>query len=395
VRSLNNLSISLGGEHIGEDGALRVKTRKYISREFYENLRQGKTYPGDVLLVKDGATTGKVAFLREGVEQPLAVNEHVFVIRPLEPATLDGAFAFYVLYSRIGQEQIRRHFHGLIGGVKRENIQDVVIPLPPIPEQRAIAAALRTVQNARDARRRELEAERERKAALMEDLFARGLRGGPQKTTEIGTVPQGWSVGPLAEGVSQTQYGLSVRGEQVGQYPILRMNCLSDGKVSLSGLQYVDLSDKEFEAFRLRHGDLLFNRTNSADLVGKSGLFTADVECVFASYLVRVVVRPDKADPAFLNFYLNYAPTLTRLRGMAARGVSQANINASKLRTLLVPLPPLDEQRDIAEVLTACDAKIAALEAEVALHDELFRALLEELMSGRLSALPLVAEAAP
>ena len=262
--------------------------------------------------------------------------------------------------------------------------------MPPLAEQRAIAAALHAVQDARDARRRELALERERKAALMGELFTRGTRGEPCRETEIGLTPESWKVAPLADATSQVQYGLSVRGEKAGQYPILRMNCLSDGQVSLSGLQYVDLTAKEFEAFRLRPGDLLFNRTNSADLVGKSGLFDTDVDCVFASYLIRVAVRPDEAIPAFLNFYLNHAPTLTRLRGMASRGVSQANINASKLKTLLVPLPTLDEQRDIADVLTACDRKIAALESEAAVHDELFRALLEELMTGRLSALPLV-----
>jgi type I restriction enzyme S subunit len=246
------------------------------------------------------------------------------------------------------------------------------------------------VQAAREARRREAALERERKAALMQRLFTQGTYGESTKTTEIGEVPVSWEVVQLEEVVQRTQYGLSIAGKAVGAIPILRMNSLSDGGIAADDLQYVDLDHATLGQFRLNKGDLLFNRTNSYELVGKTGLFELDTTFVFASYLVRVTLLLDKTEPGFFNAYLNWTPTQMRLKAMASRGVSQSNINATKLVSLLVPLPTLAEQRTIAEVLRACDDQIAMLEREVAAHDELFKALLEELMTGRLRAMELI-----
>ena len=91
----------------------------------------------------------------------------------------------------------------------------------------------------------------------------------------------------LAQVVVQSQYGLSVRGGQEGRHPILRMNNLQEGTVVAEDVQYVDLAAAEFAKFRLNSGDLLFNRTNSAELVGKTALFELPGDCVFASYLIR------------------------------------------------------------------------------------------------------------
>jgi hypothetical protein len=112
-------------------------------------------------------------------------------------------------------------------------------------------------------------------------------------------LPSHWKVLPLCEVIHSTQYGLSTRGSQQGQYPIFRMNCLIDGKVSNSNLQYVDLSHEEFLKFRLNNDDILFNRANSFDLVGKTGLFSLEGDYVFASYLIRVLPNTDSVISAY------------------------------------------------------------------------------------------------
>lgn len=169
----------------------------------------------------------------------------------------------------------------------------------------------------------------------------------------VGADPADWEVLPLGDLLVLSQYGLSIRGERSGAVPILRMNCQQDGQVVFRNLQFVDLEPRLLSNYRLQDGDLLFNRTNSYELVGRTALFQGEREAVFASYLVRLRVDRTRVHPDFLNLFLNLPSTQERLKGLATRGVSQSNISASKLKTLPVVLPPLDEQWRIAEALVA------------------------------------------
>jgi type I restriction enzyme S subunit len=173
------------------------------------------------------------------------------------------------------------------------------------------------------------------------------------RDSEVGAIPAHWEVVPLGDLLVLSQYGLSIRGERSGAVPILRMNCQQDGRVVFRNLQFVDLEARVLDGYRLHDGDLLFNRTNSYELVGRTALFEGEREAVFASYLVRLRADRSRVHPAFLSLFLNLPVTQERLKGLATRGVSQSNISASKLKTLSVVLPPLDEQRQIAETLGA------------------------------------------
>jgi type I restriction enzyme S subunit len=246
-----------------------------------------------------------------------------------------------------------------------------------------------------EARQRELALERERKAALMEHLFTHGTRGEQTKQTEIGEIPESWQVKPFDDLVTKKQYGLSVRGQERGEVAILRMNNLVEGKIDASDLQQVDIDAELLKAFKLERGDLLFNRTNSQDLVGKTSLFESDDPFVFASYLIRLRIDIAQAIPAFVNSYLNRENVVRQVQMLATRGVSQSNISASKLGRFPLPVPPISEQREIAAAGQACDRKIETLDAERERLEELFNAMLEELMSGRLSGVPLVEEHQP
>jgi type I restriction enzyme S subunit len=333
---------------------------------------------------------GKTAYFPH--DGKYVLSNHMTRIRVVDSRQVDAAWLAYQFLlqwdHRVFKALCRRHVGQ--ASISLDKLSNLTLPLPSLAEQRAIACILRAAQDAIAARRREVTLERERKAALMQRLFTHGVRGEPTKQTEIGEMPQSWQVVRLGDALVKTQYGLSLRGESVGDYPILRMNNLVEGHVDTADLQYVTTDDTILRQFQLAHGDILFNRTNSYELVGKTALFDLPGKFLFASYLIRVIPLPEILLSGFLNAYFNTARTQQRLRMLASRGVSQSNISASKLQEFFIPLPSLDEQRAIADTLAACDTHIAALEREIALHEELFRALLEELMSGRLSALPLV-----
>ena len=136
----------------------------------------------------------------------------------------------------------------------------------------------------------------------------------------------------------------------------------------------------------MRPGDLLFNRTNSIDLVGRMAIIEDARPAVFASYLVRLVVDADRCDPKFLNYFMNWPRTQGEIKKLASRAVGQANINATKLRTVLFPLPATDEQRSIVAVLDAIDRKIDLHRRKRMVLEELFKTLLHKLMAGEVRA---------
>ena len=119
--------------------------------------------------------------------------------------------------------------------------------------------------------------------------------------TELGEMPTTWRVMPVGEYLIEAQYGLSAKGEEIGAYPILRMTNQVSGRISTRALQYVDISDNEAKKFRLRSGDILFNRTNSFELVGRTSLFDIDGDYVFASYLIRLRTIAKELDPRYLD----------------------------------------------------------------------------------------------
>ena len=339
--------------------------------------------PGD-LLVCEGGEIGRAA-IWNGEADIMSFQNHLHRLRPLAPI-VEPRFYVYFLQSGFTQLGI---FEGAgnkttIPNLSRNRLAALDVPLPDIDEQRDVVRALGRVREAMKVHDQSTALAQELKRAAMQAVFTRGLKGEAQKETEIGLVPESWNVVSIGSVAKDTQYGLSVRGQPSGVYPILRMNCQEDGKVHYRNLQFVDLDQATFTTFRVRPGDLLFNRTNSIELVGRMAIVEEDRPAVFASYLVRLSVDDRQCLPAFLNYFMNWPATQDDIKRLASRAVGQANINASKLRTVLFPLPALDEQREIVAVLDAIDRKIDLHRRKRAVLDELFKALLHKLMTGEI-----------
>ncbi len=244
-----------------------------------------------------------------------------------------------------------------------------------------IVRVLSTVQSAIEQQARLIALTRELKSALIRKLFTEGLRGEKQKEMEIGLVPESWEVVELDELLPVTQYGLSVRGDSEGKYPILRMTNQVNGKIVANNLQFVNIPASEFDKFRVSRGDILFNRTNSFELVGRTAIFDLDGDFVFTSYLIRMRTNAERLNPFFLNHYFNWNGAQTRLKSIATRAVSQSNISATRLRTFVIPLPTIQEQTEIVSQLNTVDQKIELHALKKTLLEELFRTSLHQLMT--------------
>jgi type I restriction enzyme S subunit len=268
--------------------------------------------------------------------------------------------------------------------LNRNLVHEVSISVPQVHEQQKIAAILFKIQQAIEIQESIIEKTRELKNSTLHYVFTHGLRGEKLKETEIGPIPESWEVCGLDSVLKLAQYGLSVRGLSNGRYPILRMNCQIDGQVHLNDLQYVNLDNDVFEKFKIDDGDILFNRTNSWELVGRTAIYHSKEAVVFASYLIRLKLAEEKINSDYLNYFFNMEETQNRLKSLASRGVSQSNISASKLKTFQVPVPALDEQLEVVKIFRVIDQKADLHTAKKSALQDLFKTMLNKLMTGEI-----------
>jgi len=184
----------------------------------------------------------------------------------------------------------------------------------------------------------------------------------PFKQTEIGLIPQDWEVKRLGEVIINVEYGSSAKSKPEGKVPVLRMGNIQNGKIDWTDLVYTE-DDNEIKKYLLKKDDVLFNRTNTVDLVGKTGIYKGESPAIFAGYLIRINRKEDLIDADYLTYLLNtkYAKNYGYL--VLSVAVGQANINGAKLKTYPIPLPPTKaEQTAIATALSDADALIGGLE---------------------------------
>ena len=259
------------------------------------------------------------------------------------------------------------------------------VPLPPLPEQKKIAHVLSTVQRAIEAQERIIQTTTELKKALMHKLFTEGLRNEPQKQTEIGLIPESWEVVSLGQIAESFQYGTSVKcGYDVQGKAVLRIPNIVGGAVDTSDLKYGKPKPNEIGKLKLQTGDLLFVRTNGVkENAGRCSLFDDEMEdCYYASYLIRVRLDPHSLNSTFLNEYSRTEIGTSFLSGKAIRTADgKFNINSGTLKTMLVPVPSIDEQEEIATAFSSIDTKLSSARAKQLALQELFRTLLHELMT--------------
>lgn len=193
-------------------------------------------------------------------------------------------------------------------------------------------------------------------------------------------LPAGWTVAALAEVVGEPQYGLSNANVADGEVAIVGMKDMMQGRVDVSALARTTISARERAAFRLQPGDLLLNRTNSRELVGKLAVWDHPpaVEAVFASYLVRYPERPDVAIPRYVLACLEQADARQQIQRLVTPGVSQANINPSAFyEEVAIPVAPVSEQRQIVAALDVWERAIDRTERLISAKRRRRKALLQ------------------
>ncbi len=309
-----------------------------------------------------------VAFLSNGRDN-LICSTGFNVVQPNE-RKLDPKFCYYSLISEAGRQYLEATAKGVgYPAVDDKDFCSFPVPLPALPEQDRIVAYLDASCAAIDAavatKRRQLENLADVGESLIESAVTKGLTPNtPTRRVDedwIGEIPAHWDVVRVKRIVSRVDYGISQSTAKEGRYPVLKMGHIEGGELQLNNLDFVE---EVSDALLLEQGDLLYNRTNSPDLVGKAAVFRGKKsdEITFASYLVRLRTN-HRANPYFLNYLINSSGFLTFARKLAIPSVQQSNLNSTRYCRILIPLPQLDEQQDIQEYL---DDKMAELQRVVA-----------------------------
>lgn len=327
---------SISGEHFGWDGRFEFSSLKYIPNEYYETLQTGRVKVGDVLVVKDGATTAKCAYVDDDFPyEEAAINEHVFLLRAA-PHLLNSRFLFELLRSEYGKVQILKSYRGAaIGGIPRGFTDHVKLLLPTLPEQQCIVDSLRQaeeIEKVQTSRRQQL------------DLM---INAALDRLVLSVDESQWLPLGSLVE----TRYGTSVSADatQASGTPVLRIPNVMGGEVDTTDMKYVELPQAELQRLRLADSDVLIVRSNgNPDYVGRSAPITEDLASslvVYASYLIRLRTDTQRLLPEYLSAFLNSAFGRAAMRNAIRTTAGQSNLSGENLSKVRMPLPSLVEQK--------------------------------------------------
>ena len=285
------------------------------------------------------------------IAQNTIVNKGI--ISPLYPTfrVKEGYHPRYVAMLLLSPTVIKMYDNIAFGSVprrRRTSIKDflsLTIPTPPsYEEQKRIVAILDKAKSIQEARERQLAALDELSYSIFIDSF-----GSPNEWSKKYLMT---TIGDIAV---STQYGTSAKSGDTGKYPVLRMGNITDhGHLDLTDLKYQDIKESEIPKYTVAINDMLFNRTNSKEKVGKSAVIRTDIPLAYAGYLIRVRYKnPRYAE--FVATYLNSTYGKSLRQKMAKSAVNQANINATELKNISIPNIPKEALSNFSHKINKID----------------------------------------
>jgi type I restriction enzyme S subunit len=310
----------------------------------------------DILVVWDGARFGL-----SGKNQIGAIGSTIMCLSPI---IVNSQFLFQFIKSKYSEIQQNPKGTG-IPHVNPEVFWNFMVPLPPLSEQQRIVEKLDAIL----PRIKEAKARLEKipvlikrfrqsvlSAACSGKLTGEWREKNPVTLIEFINdnpleelnfdIPQNWKAIRLVNLCNGFQYGTASKSLKEGRIPVIRMGNLQSGKVLWNDLKFSS-DENDIRKYKLNNGDVLFNRTNSPDLVGKTSIFQSDRDAIFAGYLIKIKNKKEILDSNYLNICLNADYAREWCKSVKTDGVSQSNINAQILSNFLIPLTSIQEQQEI------------------------------------------------
>ena len=358
-----------------------------------------------LLCIEGGSAGRKIGFINQSV---CFVNK----LCCFHSDSLSNLYLFYYLQSKTFKDLFNSNKNGLIGGVSLNLLKSIFVPVAPIIEQDIISETIKTYlekissldtdketlevtikkakakildlaihgklvpQDANDEPAsvllEKLRAEKEDKISKGElkrdkndsyiykgsdNCYYEKFINGKEIEAEIPfDIPDNWSWCKIKNLTNNMQYGTSEKSQKSGKVPVLRMgNITREGNIDYSDLVYTS-NEKDIKELKLQYNDILFNRTNSIDWVGKTAIFKENFPCICAGYIISFT--PNYINPDFLNYVMNSSYQRKWCNEVKTDGVNQSNINSQKLADFYVPFPPIREQLHIVNTIENLFSKL-------------------------------------
>ena len=362
---------SLGGEHLNDYGEFDFSNKRLVPFDFYQQMKRGIVEANDILIVKDGATTGKVAYVREGFPyDPCCINEHLFRLA-IDGKKANSTYVFYYLLSPLGNAQVLTDFRGAtVGGISQDFVSKVEIALPPLPEQKRIAAILEKADRLRRLRRHA----REIGDTYLQSVFLE-MFGDPA------TNPKGWdqtTIGDLAKVKTGGTPSRAIPSFYGGQIPWVKTAEVigaviwhTEEKISEEGLKSSNCEIFPVDTIVVAMYGQGLTRGRSAKL----GISAATNQACAA------ILPSSKVNIDYLWSFLRLAYSDLRNLG---RGGNQPNLNLSMIREFTIPSPPLPLQQEFARIVERYERLRAKQREAERQADHLFQTLLHQAFQGEL-----------
>lgn len=274
-----------------------------------------------------------------------------------------------------------------VPALRKTDLENIPIPLPPLNEQQRIVNIIESLfaklDRAKELIENTLAQFEQNKMAILHKAFIGELTAKWRKENNIDL--SSWQEKTVDELCTSLKYGTSKKSNPEGSVVVLRMGNLQNGEIDWSNLMYTDDKD-DIEKYLLKKGDVLFNRTNSPELVGKTSIYRGEYPAIYAGYLIKLDYGKD-----IIGEYLNYMMNSTKAKHycytVKTDGVSQSNINAKKIGAFEIPVPTIEEQQEIVNILDKLLAKynkIKNLEQQLEKIELLKKAILAKAFRGEL-----------
>ena len=352
----------------GED----IDVELFISKERFRDIREkyGVINKGDLLITSVGTigntwvSDGREFYYKDGNITQIEKND-----------SINTRFISYLFKSDIVKRQYLRGTSGTAQvALTIEKLNNLQIPKIDLRIQNKIVAVLDRAQELIDKRKAQIEALDQLVKSQFIEMF-----GDPVSN------PKGWEKGKISDIVIKTQYGTSNKADdENGEFKILRMgNITYAGEFDFSSMKYIDLDEKEQEKYLVYKGEVLFNRTNSKELVGKTAVYKEDEPMAYAGYLVKAIPN-ERATGEFIAAYMNTKYIKAKLLNMAKNIVGMANINAEEFKKIDIYIPPIELQNDYINFVKQVDKLKFEMEKSLRELEDNFNSLMQRAFNGEL-----------
>jgi len=371
------------GELIQDNGQISrdLSQYRYIPEEASSKFPRTRLLEGDFVLSVRG-TLGKIGHVPSYLENG-NMTANLMRLSP-NRSKVDPLWLKQFLLSQLFQDRLNaRSSATAIKTIRAPELKAIQLGLPPLLEQKQISEVLATVDEAIEKTAQVIEKTRDIKKGLMQQLLTRGIGHQRFKKTQIGEIPEEWEVDRLGDlSLGQPGYGAASPAidKNNGLPRYVRITDITDDGELLK-FTWQSIPREAAQPYILRKGDFLFARSGAT--VGKTYLYREkDGECAFAGYMIRLRPNPTQLLPEFLFQYTHSPSYYNWVKGMLRAG-AQPNINATEYSNMVLPKPPIGEQRRIVETLSSIDQKVEKETDHKRQLESLKQGLMQVLLTGK------------